>query len=531
MALLATAMLVVTMDVTILNVALQAMQGALGASNGELQWALDSYTITFAAFTFTAGVCADRVGQRATLIGGLLIFGVASVLAALSGGIDAVVAWRAVMGVGAAVIPTTSLAIIMREFPPEHRRIAIAVWASTGGISLVLGPLVGGLLLKAFWWGSVFLVNGPIVLVAVVLAALLVPESRRSPDARFDPIAVTLSMAAIGLVVYGVVVGGQDGHWLDWPVVGAVLAGLLLAWLFVRVEFRRASPAFDVTLFANSRFSAGTAIIALGFFAFMGALYALTFYLQALLGFTPLRAGLEMTPLGVGSLLTAVGAPMASGRFGARWVIAAGSVAMAVSFAVLALLGRQADPVTLAAALLVFGLGWGCIAAPTTAALMAEIPRSAAGAGQAASQTVRQVGAALGVAVIGSVLGAVYSTAFDATAAGFPTDLRLEAAGSIGGTAKALDTVHDRVTRLTPLARSGDPAAAEELDALLTVDKRRADIVARSTDAYLSAKEAALLLAAGVSVAAAATAVRWMPGTSHPAEGRPLERQPQRKLG
>ncbi|MDT0306501.1 MFS transporter [Streptomyces sp. DSM 44917] len=499
MILLALATLVVVMDVTILNVALEETQRELGASNAGLQWALDSYTITFATLIFTTGVCIDRFGQRRTLIVGLVIFGVASVLAGYSGSIGELIAWRAVMGVGAAVIPTASLAIIMREFPPPERPRAIAMWASTGGISLVAGPLIGGLLLVEFWWGSVFLINAPLVLAGIVLAFVFVPESQPGRQARFEPVAVLLSIAAIGLLVYGVVVGGQDNEWASVEVWGSIVAGLALTAVLVSVERRRRTPSLDMGLFKSARFSAGTAVVSLAFFAFMGAIYVLTFYFQSVLGYSPLEAGLLTVPMGVGSLATAILAPRLTAAFTVRGVIAAGALGMAAAFVCFSLFGAETPLIALLAVLLLYGLGWGCIQAPATGALMSAVPLPKAGAGQAISQTLRQVGTALGIAVTGSVLGAVYRSSFGSERDRFPADLQDEAAGSIGGTHRALAEVHEQ-------AGSGGVS-----DRLLALDRDAAAVVEHAADSYLSAMGVAMLLTAAIAVLAAAVAWRWLP--------------------
>src|SRR5689334_15238101 len=246
--LLALTGLVVVMDLTILNVALDTIQRDLNASTAGLQWALDSYLISFAAFIFTSGVCADRFGRKKTLLAGLVIFGAASLFAAYSGGIGELILWRAVMGVGAAVVPTVTLAILINAFPPAERPKAIGAWAGAAGVAIAVGPLAGGLLLQSFWWGSVFLINVPLVIIGVVLIAWLVPESRNPANTKFDPAGVVLSILAVGALVYGIVTGGERNDWLALPVIGSLVAGVLLIALLVVVERRIASPALDVKL-------------------------------------------------------------------------------------------------------------------------------------------------------------------------------------------------------------------------------------------------------------------------------------------
>lgn len=482
--LMAVIVLIVVMDITIINVALNPIQASLDASNAQLQWSLDTYLITFAAFIFTGGVCADRFGRKKVLIAGLLIFGITSVLAAYAGNIESLILWRAVMGIGAAVIPTVTLAIIMATFPPPERPKAIATWAAAAGVAFAVGPILGGVLLEAFWWGSIFLINAPLVVISVALIALWVPESRGPVKARFDPLGVLLSIVAVGLLVYGIVVGGEDNEWLTLPVLGPIVGGLLLIAVLVLVESRMATPSLDVKLLRNSRFSAGTATIALCFFALIGAIFVIQFYYQAVRGYSPMQAGLLMLPMGVGTVLTSARSPRLAARFSPRGVVAAGAAVMALSFLLTAMMDRQTGIWLLIVAQLLFGMGWGCIMAPATGALMSVVPLPKAGAGQAVTQTARQVAGALGVAVIGSVLSSAYRTAIGDAVQVLPADLRDEAAASIGGTLLAVTA------------------------AGLTDNQ---SLINAGMDAYVSGMRAAMVVAIVVVLAAAVISMRWLP--------------------
>lgn len=487
-ALLAITVLVVVMDITILNVALESIQRGLDASNADLQWALNAYAITFAAFIFTAGVCGDRFGRRRTLIVGLLLFGAASVLAAFSASTGWLIAWRAVMGVGAAVVPTVTLAIIMNVFPPAERMKAIAMWAAAAGVAFAAGPLVGGLLLAVFSWGSVFLVNAPLVIVGVVLIARLVPESKAPASAPFDPLGVLLSIAAVGLLVFGIVEGGRNNDWLGAGALVPMFGGIVLGAILVYVESRAVAPSLDVTLFRNARFSAATGVIALAFFALMGTIYVTTFYYQAVRGYTPLQAGLLMLPMGVGSAWMSTRCPRLVPAFGARLVVGAGAMAMAIAFAGYGFADRGTSVLVIVALQLVFGLGWGCIMAPATGALMSVVPLPKAGAGQAVAQTLRQIGAALGVAVIGSVLSVTYRSSLGTSADLIPSGLRDEATTSIGGTMQAIHS-------------SGSGLNADQ----------QGSIADAAIGAYTAAMHSTILIAAGFALVAALVAVRWLP--------------------
>ncbi len=488
LALLAITVLIVIMDLTIINVALNPIQQSLNASNAELQWSLDSYLITFAAFVFTAGVCADRFGRKKTLLVGLAIFGISSVLGAYAGTVTELVIWRAVMGVGAAVVPTVTFAIIVNVFPPVERPKAIAAWAAAAGVAVAVGPILGGALLEGFWWGSIFLINAPLVVIAVFLIAWLVPESKNPAPTAFDPLGVALSIVATGLLIYGIVVGGEKSEWLSVGTMGPILGGLALIALLVAVESRMASPSLDVGLLRNSRFSAGTVVIALCFFSLIGALFIMQFYYQAALGFSPMEAGLLLLPMGIGSMVMSDRCPKLVARFGPRAVVTTGAGLMTASFLISSQLTAGSPVWLLVVAQLIFGLGWGCIMAPATGALMSVVPPAKSGAGQAVAQTARQVAGALGIAVIGSVLGVVYRSSMEDSVGVLPEGLREEAAGSIGGTLQAVRS-----------AKLGEQASG---------------VIDKAVESYLSGMQATMFVAAGVTLVAACVALRWLPRTA-----------------
>ncbi|MDT0263826.1 MFS transporter [Jatrophihabitans lederbergiae] len=485
--LLAIAVLVVVMDLTILNVALQPIQRELKASQAALQWCVDSYMITFAAFIFTGGVCADRFGRKRTLMAALVIFGVASLLAALSGSIGQLVLCRAFMGVGAAAVPTVTLAIILNVFPPAERAKAIAVWAGAAGAAFAVGPVVAGALLANFWWGSVFLVNVPLVVIGVVLIQLWIPESKNPNNTHFDPAGLVLSILAIAALVYGIVTGGENDDWTAPKTVAGLVVGVVLLLVLVPIERRVPAPALDMSLFSKSRFTAGTAAIALSFFGLMGAIFILTFYFQSIRDYSAFEAGLLMLPMGIGSMAMSSRCPKLVPLVGGRTVVAAGAIAMAVTFGLYALCGAGTSVAVIVVLQLLFGLGWGCIMAPATGALMSVVPLPKAGAGQAVSQTLRQVGAALGVAVIGSVLSVAYRSSLGSAVNILPADLRTAARGSVGATQQAIATAAGRGLNASALR-------------------------SRSVDAYLHGMHISMVIAAVVALAVALISLRWLPG-------------------
>ncbi|MFI5528210.1 MFS transporter [Kitasatospora sp. NPDC051853] len=511
LVLLALTGLVVVMDLTIQNVALETIQRDLHASSAGLQWSLDAYLITFAAFIFTGGVSADRFGRKRTLLAGLILFGISSTLAATSGSIGELILWRSLMGVGAALVPPVSLAILINVFPPAERPRAIGWWAGAAGIALAVGPLVGGLLLEALWWGSVFLVNAPVILLAIALIVWLVPESRNPNDNSFDPLGVLISILAVAALVYGIVQGGEGGDWLAPDTAGPLLAGIALTVLLVKVEGRMAHPALDLSFLRGARYSAGTFSLGLGFFAVLGAFFITALYFQGVHGYSPFEAGLLMLPMGLGSWLMSFRSAKLAARFGAGPVVGGGALALAVAFLGFALMDGRTNVVLIAVAQLLFGLGWGSMVAPATAALMSDVPPVKAGAGQAVSQTVRQVAGALGVAVVGSVLAVGYRSSIGSAVDVLPEGAREQAATSLGGTLRAA-------------AQAGlEPGQAAAL----------AD---RATRAYLDGMQLTMLTLTAVSLLAAFIAFRWLPGAPKAAPapapaaaaGQPAEGEPAR---
>lgn len=477
------------MDLTILNVALNTIQRDLNASNAGIQWMLDSYMVTFAAFLYTGGVCADRFGRKKSLIAGLLLFGAASVLAAYSHSITELIVWRCIQGVGAAAALPTTMAVIVNVFPPAERPKAIGVWASTAGLAMAVGPMVGGLLLQAFSWGSVFLINAPLVVIGVVLIARMVPESRNPKPSRFDPLGMLMPVLGVGGLVYGIITGGEHDNWLAPGTLGPILGGVVLIGLLLALESRRdANNAFDVKLFGKARFSAGIFTIAMCFLVMIGALFVVSYYFQAVHGYTPLAAGLMMLPMGVGLVFSSSRCAKLAARYGARLVVAFGATTMALAFVLYSFVGAGTPLWELVIIQLVFGIGWGCIMAPATASLMSVVPPAKAGAGQAVAQTVRQIAGALGVAIVGSVLAVVYRSNLGSAVDVLPAGVRDEAAGSVGGTQEAINA--------TPQLPKPDVAT----------------LVARSHDAYLSGMSVTMVIATIVSLAAALVALRWLPG-------------------
>lgn len=307
-ALLGVFLLVVMMDNTIVNVALRSIQEELGASNAQLQWSVDSCMLSYAAIMFPAGILADRYGRKRVLLAGLLIFAVASGFSAFASEPEQFIFWRAIMGCGGAVVPPATLSLIREIFPPGERAKAMGIWSAIGGSSAAFGPVIGGLLLEWFWWGSVFLINLPIVTVAGLLALWAVPESRARGHRPLDAAGIVLSILGTGSLVYGVIRGGETASWWAWGSAGMIAAGVVCLAVFVVFESRHPSPTIDVSLFRNRAFASGTLSVSLAFLTLTGGTYLLVFYSLLIRGDSALQFGLILMPVAIGSICAALGA-------------------------------------------------------------------------------------------------------------------------------------------------------------------------------------------------------------------------------
>ncbi len=480
--------LMVMMDNTILNVALQAIQRDLNATTSQLQWAVDSYILVYAALMFTAGVIADRWGRRRTLAVGLILFAIASTFAALATSPEQLILWRGLMGVGGAVVPPATLAIIKNGIPVERQGAAMGVWSAIGGLSVAFGPIIGGALLERFAWGSVFLVNVPIAVICAVLLFVVAPESRSGTPSRLDLPGIALSMAAIGSLVYGVIRAGEVNDWFALDSGGMIALGVALIVVLVLVERRTRFPALDVSLFRSRAFSAGTTAISAAFFALTGGTFLLVFLVQLVLGYSPLQLGLILLPVAVGSVATAISSAAAVRRLGYRVVVPLALGLLIVSLAGMLAVTRTTPLVLLEATLLGAGLGMGLAMGSTTTLVMSAVPAEKAAVGSAVNNTLRQVGAALGVAAMGSVLSAQYRDAVLPQLAGVPAAIRDLAADSLGASVVVLDRMR--------------PALGEQRYTALLTEAR---------DAFVGAMHTTLLVGIGVLAVGAVIALLWVP--------------------
>ncbi|MFI6269975.1 MFS transporter [Micromonospora zamorensis] len=503
LAVLVCCLLSIILDNTVLNVALRTLTDArhgLGATHSQLEWILSSYTLVFAALLFACGAAADRFGRRRLLLLGLVVFGVASLASAYANSPAALILTRAVMGVGAAAVMPSTLAVIAAVFPLRERPRAIGVWAGAVGFALAIGPITGGVLLSRFWWGSIFLVNVPLVLGCVVAVLLVVPESR-GHDRGLDLPGVGLSVGGLGALVYGVINGGRLGTVTDPRVWVPLLAGVAALWLFVRHERRTAQPAFELSFLRDPAFSA--ALVAVGFvsFAMLGFLFFSAFYLQSVRGYSPLRAGSFTLALAAANVLVGPLSAVAVRRYGPRVVCAAGLLSVGAALLGVALVRQHTPPWALLPMFALLGGGMAAVLPAASMSIMTAIPREKAGVSSAMNNTIRQVGNVLGVAVLGSVLASTYRAGVSDELSVLPAAMRHDAGESLDATLAA------------GAAWGGDTDA----------------LVAAARAAFIDAMHLTAVLAALLALAGAAVALRWLP-RSLPTHDRPTPAAPDRPL-
>jgi EmrB/QacA subfamily drug resistance transporter len=411
--------LIVNLDNTILNVALPTLVRKLAASSSELQWIIDSYSMVFAGLLLLGGSLADRFGRKRFFLIGLTVFAAGSIGAALSGSVDMLIGWRAVMGAGAALTIPPSLSIINDVFRDQAERArAIGVWAGTIGLGIAIGPIAGGLLLARFWWGSVFLVNVPIVVAAFAAALLLVPESKNPAIGRPDPWGAVLSITGLGLLLWAIIEAPARG-WGSAEVIGAGLASLIVLGTFVAWEARSSHPMLNLAFFSDRRFSVAAAAETLGVFGLLGALFVQTQFLQFDLGLSPLQAGLRILPMAAVLGVSAPLSPILARVIGIKVTAAAGLTAIAGGLWQISAVSTAATTYgDVVPGLLLIGLGTGLLLPTATNSVVGSVPRGDSGIGSAANAVALQVGGALGVAVIGSVLSTRYQDHMSTALAG-----------------------------------------------------------------------------------------------------------------
>jgi EmrB/QacA subfamily drug resistance transporter len=493
---LCISLIVITLDNTILNVAIPTLahpesQGGLGATASQLQWVVDGYVLVFAGLLLTAGSLGDRFGRYRFLALGLFIFGLGSALSAFAPSANALIATRALMGVGGAFIMPSTLSIITNVFTnPRERGKAIGVWAGVSALGIGLGPITGGFLLEHFWWGSIFIVNVPIVIVGLVLGYMLVPESKDPTHAALDPVGALLSIVALGTLLWAVIEAPGHG-WGAPEILGAFVAGFAVLAVFFVWELRSTHPMLDMHFFENPRFSAASGAITLVFLSLFGSLFLLTQYLQSVLGYSTVEAGAVLLPQAITLMIFAPLSNVWVQKFGNKKVVAVGLVLVATSFALFQTWNPDTGVLVVIAVTVLMGLGMANVLAPCTDSIMGSLPRAKAGVGSAVNDTTRQMGGAVGVAVFGSLMAShFHSTISDKLGSSIPAGLFAQVKDNVG---QAVG-----VAAKSPSAR---PFSGQ--------------IITAAQDTFVSGLHMIGLVAAGITLLAAAGVWLFLPARGH----------------
>jgi EmrB/QacA subfamily drug resistance transporter len=441
LSVLCVALAITSIDTTILSVALPRVVEDINASGSQLQWILDSYTIVFACLLLAAGALGDRFGRRGTLAIGLGAFGIFSLVASASQTPGQLILARALMGGAGAFIFPTTLSLLTNVFTdPRERSRAIGIWSALSGVGVAIGPPVGGILVEHLGWHSVFWINAPICAVAVVLAVMIIPPIETEADRPLDPVGALISIVALVGLLYAII--ELPNGWADAGVVLGFAVSIIGLFAFAWWESRVEHPMLDVRFFRDPRFSAASATIVLMTFAMYASTFLMTLYFQFTLGYSPVKAGLLLTPVAVGMMLSATHSSRMVERFGTKTVCIGGVTVLAV-----AMLCYASDTIMSSFALgllvrFVYGIGLGYCGPPLTESIMGSLPRERAGVGSAVNDTTRQVGGALGVAVLGSVFAARYHHAMDRVT-DIPDTVREQARESIGATVNVASRISD----------------------------------------------------------------------------------------
>ncbi|MFF7771326.1 DHA2 family efflux MFS transporter permease subunit [Streptomyces massasporeus] len=463
---LCLSLLIIVMANTALTVAAPDMTADLGLNSADLQWVIDGYTVPYAALMLLLGAIGDKYSRRGALVLGLAVFAGGSVFGYLADSSTTVIAARAVMGAGAAMIMPATLSLLASTFPRAERAKAITLWTATAGLAIAAGPLVAGALLADHGWSSTFLINVPIAILAILGAFVLVPPSKAADRGRIDYGGGLLSVVWIAALVYMIIEGPHFG-WGVKAVTAAVVAGAALV-AFVLWELRHPRPLLDVRRFTNRGFAGSNLAVALFFLAVFGAFYYLTQHLQFVLGYDALDTGLRMLPLAgavfVGSALTGFLTP----RVGMKWTVTAGMVGGTAALALLTQVDAGSSYGDFVAPLVVLGLSIGLALSPCTDAIMGAFPESELGVGGAVNDTSLELGGSLGIAILGSLLATSYSGHLsDATAGSkLPASSLSTAQDSVGAGYAVAQGIGDKARQLAEqAAHTGDPQQAERLRA------------------------------------------------------------------
>lgn len=490
LAVLCLAVFVVNVSTTIVNIALPTLTEELDASTRDLLWIVDAFNLTFAAFVLAAGSLSDRFGRRPALLLGLGIVAVACLAGSQVSSPGPLIAWRAVAGVGAAIVYPVTLSVIANVFPDRGERAqAIGLWGAATGMAVALGPVSGGWLLEHFWWGSILVATAAVALLTLALAVWSVPDSRDPSVPRLDVRGLVLSSGGLGLLVHAIIEAPERG-WASTTTLVAFAAAALVLLAFVLAERRTEEPMLDVSLFTNLRFTAASLAVTASFFALFGFIFLITQYFQFVKGYGPLSTGLRILPVATFVAITSIAGAKLAVRFGTKLVVTAGLLSLTAAYAWTSTATGSTSYTTIVLQMVLLGSGMGLTSAPATEAIMGVVPAAKAGIGSAVNDATRELGGTLGVAVIGSVALSLYRDTIGG--AGLPPAAREVAQESVGA-------AYGVAAQLPP-----EPAAA---------------LSAAARDGFLDGLSAGCLVASGVALAGAVLVARFLP--AHPTADLP----------
>jgi EmrB/QacA subfamily drug resistance transporter len=488
LGLLCTSLLIVIVGNTSLNTALPTLSRELRATITQLQWMVDAYSLVFAGLLLTAGAIGDRYGRKGALQVGLLLFLAASLAASQAGSASQLIACRAVMGIAAAFIMPSTLSILTNVFPPHERAKAIAIWAGVSGGGAAIGPISSGYLVQHFWWGSVFLVNVPIIAIALIVGRGLLPTSRDPHQGRLDPLGSVLSTVGLSTLVYAIIEAPGHG-WASTQTLATFGAAFVVLAAFGLWELKSSEPMLDLNFFRNPQFSVAAGGISLIFFAMFGMFFLLAQYFQLVLGYSPFQAGLRQGPVAIVMMAIAPNSARLAARFGANRVVAAGLGLVSVAMLLYTTMGIDTPYLNILGVMVIMAAGMALTMSPMTASIMASVPMNKAGVGSAINDTTRELGGALGVAVLGSLV-----------------------------TSKYVDLVHPATAKLPAAAASAverSVAGAFAVAQKLPPEAARALTVSART-AFVSGIHLAALAGAVVALVAAVLVYRKLPPSLGP---------------
>lgn len=486
-------LLVIGFDTTILTVALPVLSSELDASTTALQWIMNIYILFLAAFLLAAGSFGDRYGRKKVLFVGLILFGITSILAGLTESTEMLIIARALMGIAAAIMLPLTISILPTVFPDHERGKAISLWAAGMGVGLLIGPLIGGFLLDHFAWGSIFLINIPIILVTIVGVIFFVPESKDPNPRRIDWGGMILSSIGLMLLVYGLTEGPENG-WLSLEMVVPIIIGLASLIVFMIHQKKSKQPMLDVNIFRNARFTWATVAGTILMFVLAGLLFFITQYLDFFFNTTPLEAGIKLMPLIGAYVIGAILSDKIVKKIGTKWIVTIGLSVLAIGLFLFTILDATSTYGNLVYCLIIQGIGMGLVLAPAMDAVMESLSLTEVGIGSAVNNALRQVGSTIGIAVMGSVISYRFEEGLINKMPDMPADLLYHASQSIG---------------------------AAKLIALKLETPMQEQLLLNAGNAFLDGVQIALFIGIGFIIVAIITTILFLP--SH-AKNQSLER-------